>query len=204
MEPDASHRALAVRCVSRVSRAILFGKTLLDFERHEQRRKVVEGGRGHGCGRRCLTGGGLRLGANRPHARLSHRASRASLRTASPGWQFWRAHHPRLQLYANEVTVGEDPAFGYEYFLRAEHLSAGLRWSGLLRGHFEFGTLSFSRPSLILVRSSRGQWNLERWLPPAKSVSAQTPPIYGPPSPAPPTAVAASGTSRRACLEFFD
>jgi AsmA-like protein len=93
---------------------------------------------------------------------------------------------PNLQLSANGVTVGEDPAFGYEYFLRAEHLSAGLRWTGLLRGHFEFGTLSFSRPSLILVRNYQGQWNLERWLPPAKTASAQAAGIYGPPSPAPP------------------
>jgi len=92
---------------------------------------------------------------------------------------------PGLRLTANHVTVGEDPAFGYEYFLRAEQLSAGLRWSGLLRGHFEFGTLSFSKPSLILVRSSQGQWNLERWLPPAKP-SAHSQPIYGPPYPPPP------------------
>src|SRR5689334_282002 len=47
---------------------------------------------------------------------------------------------PSLQLDASGVTVGEDPSFGQEYFLRAEHLSAGLRWAGLLRGHFEFGT----------------------------------------------------------------
>ena len=93
---------------------------------------------------------------------------------------------PNPQLSASGVTVGEDPAFGYEYFLRAEHLSAGLRWTGLLRGHFEFGTLSFSRPSLILVRNYRGQWNLERWLPPARTASAQAEGIYGPPSPAPP------------------
>lgn len=93
---------------------------------------------------------------------------------------------PNLQLSANGVTVGEDPAFGYEYFLRAEHLSAGLRWTDLLRGHFEFGALSFSRPSLILVRNYQGQWNLERWLPPAKTASAQAAGIYGPPSPAPP------------------
>ena len=93
---------------------------------------------------------------------------------------------PNLQLSADRVTVGEDPAFGYEYFLRAEHLSAGLRWTDLLHGHFEFGTLSFSRPSLILVRNYHGQWNLERWLPPAKSASAQAAGIYGPPSPAPP------------------
>ena len=93
---------------------------------------------------------------------------------------------PNLQLSADGVTVGEDPAFGYEYFLRAEHLSAGLRWTGLLRGHFEFGTLSFTRPSLILVGNYQGQWNLERWLPPAKTASTQNAAIYGPPSPAPP------------------
>lgn len=90
---------------------------------------------------------------------------------------------PNPQVFAAGVTVGEDPAFGYEYFLRAEHLSAGLRWTGLLRGHFEFGTLSFSRPSLILVRNGEGQWNLERWLPPSKNASAQPAGTYGPPSP---------------------
>lgn len=93
---------------------------------------------------------------------------------------------PSPQLYADGVTVGEDPAFGYEYFLRAEHLSASLRWFGLLRGHFEFGTLSFSKPSLILVRNSQGRWNLERWLPPAKANPAWGAPVYGPPAPAPP------------------
>jgi AsmA family len=93
---------------------------------------------------------------------------------------------PILQLDASGVTVGEDPAFGYEYFLRAEHLSAGLRWMGLLRGHFEFGTMSLSKPSLVLVRNSEGRWNLERWLPPAKVNFGQTARGYGPPSPVAP------------------
>jgi AsmA family len=75
---------------------------------------------------------------------------------------------PSPSLNAEEITVGEDPAFGNEYFLRAEHLSAGLRWSGFLRVRFEFGTLAMSRPSLNLVRNQEGRWNLERWLPPAK------------------------------------
>ena len=87
---------------------------------------------------------------------------------------------PSLQLDAESVTVGEDPAFGYEYFLRAEHLSAGLRWMGLLRGHFEFGTMSLSKPSLVLVRNAEGRWNLERWLPPAKANPGQTSRGYGP------------------------
>ena len=84
---------------------------------------------------------------------------------------------PSPRLDADRVTIGEDSAFGSEYFLRAEHLTAGLRWTGLLRAHFEFGTLSLSRPSLILVRNHEGRWNLERWLPPANA-SARA---YGPP-----------------------
>jgi len=80
---------------------------------------------------------------------------------------------PRPQLDAYGITVGEDPAFGHEYFLRADRLSAGLRWLGLLRGRFELGTLKLERPSLILTRASDGRWNLERWLP-AALVSPQT------------------------------
>jgi hypothetical protein len=90
---------------------------------------------------------------------------------------------PSPQLDANGVTVGEDPSFGHEYFLRAERLSAGLRWMGLLHGHFEFGTMSLNKPSLILVRNSEGRWNLERWLPPAKADALQSPRSYGPTSP---------------------
>lgn len=44
---------------------------------------------------------------------------------------------PSPQLDAAEISVSEDPAFGNEYFLRADRLSAGLRWFGLLRGRFE-------------------------------------------------------------------
>jgi len=85
---------------------------------------------------------------------------------------------PTPTLDAASISVGEDPAFGNEYFLRAESFSAGLRWLGLLRGRFEFGALAFSRPSLTLVRNTEGRWNLERWLPPAKSVSSAV--FYGP------------------------
>ncbi len=93
---------------------------------------------------------------------------------------------PSPQLDANGVSVGEDPSFGHEYFLRAENLSANLRLMGLLRGHFDFGTISFSKPSLILVRNSEGRWNLERWLPPAKTIPLQNARVYGPASPVAP------------------
>ncbi len=86
---------------------------------------------------------------------------------------------PSPSLSAEQITVGEDPAFGNEYFLRAEHLSASLRGMGFLTGHFEFGTLSLSRPSLNLVRNHDGRWNLERWLPPAKiNVPGGLPAVY--------------------------
>lgn len=74
---------------------------------------------------------------------------------------------PAPKLDAEGITVGEDPAFGHEYFLRADRLSAGLRWSGLLRGRFELGTLQLDAPSLIFARNAEGRWNLERWLPAA-------------------------------------
>jgi len=77
---------------------------------------------------------------------------------------------------ADSVTVGEDPRFGQEYFLRADRLIARFRWSALLHGRMEFDRLSLSHPSLNLVRSSGGTWNIETWLPAA---STQAPPqIY--------------------------
>lgn len=83
--------------------------------------------------------------------------------------QFSASLFPTPQLDAYGISVGEDPSFGNEYFLRADQLSAALRWRGFLRGRFELGTLKLDRPSLILVRDTAGQWNLERWLPAAHS-----------------------------------
>lgn len=73
-----------------------------------------------------------------------------------------------LRLSASRITVAEDPRFGQEYFLRAEQLTAGLRWRQLLSRRFEFGTLTFSRPSLNLVRTNDGRWNIESWMPVAR------------------------------------
>src|SRR5215467_11399745 len=75
------------------------------------------------------------------------------------------------RIEAHYVTVAEDPQFGNEYFLRADALAAGLRWSALLAGRFEFGSISLQRPSLNLARDRDGRWNVERWLPPAPQLS---------------------------------
>lgn len=77
------------------------------------------------------------------------------------GFSVWNG--PALE--ADSVTVGEDPRFGQEYFLRAESMTVRLRWASLLRGHLELGTLSLTQPSLNLVRNATGDWNLVDWLP---------------------------------------
>lgn len=88
---------------------------------------------------------------------------------------------PYPQVEVDAVSIGEDPAFGQEYFLRADRLTAGVRWLGLLHGQFDFGAISLSRPSLILVRNEQGRWNLEGWLPPAPQNTPVSGVIYGPP-----------------------
>jgi hypothetical protein len=131
------------------------------------------------------TGVSLLARTHRVHAYLIARLERAFGRPVDVR-SFNARFLPRPQLDANGITVGEDPAFGHEYFLRAEQLNAGVRWTGLLRGHFEFGAMSLSKPSLILVRNAEGRWNLERWLPPATANPAQNAHAYGPLSPVAP------------------
>ena len=110
------------------------------------------------------------------HTRLQRRIT-ARLETAfgrpvqvgNYDFSLWRG--PTLQ--AQSVTFAEDPRFGHEYFLRAESLTVRLRWQGLLRGHIQLGTVSMERPSLNLVRTPDGDWNLAEWLPkPAPTVSS--------------------------------
>jgi hypothetical protein len=68
-------------------------------------------------------------------------------------------------LEAHSVTFGEDPRFGYEYFLRADSLTVRLRWHSFFRGHMELGAIALESPSLNLVRNSEGDWNVAEWLP---------------------------------------
>lgn len=67
-------------------------------------------------------------------------------------------------LEADGISVGEDPRFGHEYFLRADSLSVRLRWLSLLRGRFELGALSLSSPTVNIVTDASGNWNLAEWL----------------------------------------
>jgi uncharacterized protein involved in outer membrane biogenesis len=118
----------------------------------------------------------LLVRTHRVHGYLVEHLERSFGRRVEVG-QFNVLLLPRPRLDADRVTIAEDRAFGNEYFLRTENLTASLRWRGLLRGHFEFGTLSLSHASLILVRNNEGRWNLERWLPPAKIIGESRLPI---------------------------
>lgn len=69
------------------------------------------------------------------------------------------------------VEIGDDPAINPEYLLHADAVTAYLRLSSLWRGRLEIARLSLSDPSLNLVRSSDGRWNLENLL----SRTAKTP-----------------------------
>jgi hypothetical protein len=81
---------------------------------------------------------------------------------------------PIPAITAHSVTIGEDPRFGREYFLRADSVTAGLRWRGLFTGRLELGTVELSQPSLNLVRNPDGLWNVGSWLPPPGSSAPKT------------------------------
>lgn len=58
-------------------------------------------------------------------------------------------------------VVGEDPAFGNEPTIRANEVTATLRLSSLWQQRVEFSEVKFENPSVNLVRSADGRWNLE-------------------------------------------
>ena len=59
------------------------------------------------------------------------------------------------------LVVGEDPAFGFEPIIRADSVHVTLRISSLWRRQVEFSTISFNEPSVNLVHSATGKWNIE-------------------------------------------
>jgi hypothetical protein len=60
-------------------------------------------------------------------------------------------------------VVDEDPAFGFEPVLRADQVDVTLRLSSLWHPHVEFSKISFTEPSVNLVRVN-GRWNIETLL----------------------------------------
>jgi AsmA protein len=70
------------------------------------------------------------------------------------------------------LVVDEDPAFGSEPIIRANNVRATLRLSSLWRRRVEFSTISFTEPSVNLVHTLAGKWNIEDVLLQASRIEA--------------------------------
>ncbi len=71
---------------------------------------------------------------------------------------------PRPGFDLENLVVYDDAEFGAEPILRASEVSASLRLTSLLRGRMEIARLELTEPSLNLVHSDTGRWNLEALL----------------------------------------
>ncbi len=67
---------------------------------------------------------------------------------------------PRPGFDLEGLVIYDDPAFSAEPMIRAQDVSAPIRFRSLLRGRLEIATLSATDPSINLVRNNQGRWNL--------------------------------------------
>jgi hypothetical protein len=103
------------------------------------------------------------INVSRYRARIAEAISRALGRPVTlAGISLRLLPQPGFDL-AN-LVVGDDPAFSYEPILRADEVTAYLSLSSLWRGQLEIARLRLKYPSLNLVRSPDGKWNLESLL----------------------------------------
>ena len=79
---------------------------------------------------------------------------------------------PLPGLEIENLVVGEDPAFGAEPFVRSSRVQARLRVSSLWRRRLEFSRISFADPSINLVKTNQGKWNMESILLQAARIDA--------------------------------
>src|SRR6266436_3926442 len=67
---------------------------------------------------------------------------------------------PRPGFDLEGLVIYDDLAFSAEPMIRAQDVSAPIRFRSLLRGRLEIATLSATDPSVNLVRNNQGRWNL--------------------------------------------
>ncbi len=88
---------------------------------------------------------------------------------------------PQPGFHLDNVAIGDDQAYSAEPILHAEEVTAYLSLSSLWRGRLEISRLNLNYPSLNLVESEDGSWNLESLL--WKASRTQAAPTSGPHSP---------------------
>ena len=69
-------------------------------------------------------------------------------------------------------VIEEDPVFGYEPTLHADEVRINIRLNSLWRRRVEFSSISFTSPSVNLVHTSDGRWNLQGLLLQASHIPA--------------------------------
>lgn len=105
----------------------------------------------------------LRPGASRLKSRIVSAISSGVGRSVDIGSVHIRLL-PRPGFDLQNLVVYDDPAFGAEPMLRASEVTADLRLTSLVRGRLEIARLDLTDPSLNLVHSPGGRWNLEALL----------------------------------------
>lgn len=104
----------------------------------------------------------VRPGAGSLKARIARSVGRSLGKQVEIGAVSLRFLPPGFEL-AN-LVVHDDPEFGNEPIMRAPEVTASIRLLSLLRGRLDVARLELSNPSLNLVRSSTGVWNLSKLL----------------------------------------
>lgn len=102
----------------------------------------------------------VRPGANRLRTRIASSMSMALGRQVEIGRvNIHLLPQPGFDL--ENLALYDDPTISAEPMLRAGEVVASLRLSSIFRGRLEISRLSLSEPSLNIVRSADGRWNLE-------------------------------------------
>ncbi|MEO6800877.1 MAG: AsmA family protein [Rhodanobacter sp.] len=82
-------------------------------------------------------------------------------------------------LDADDIRIGENPAFGTQPFIRAQSLELGVRlWPLLLHRELQITSLTLDRPSVRLLQDPRGTWNFANFGA-AKAAPAAVPTAEG-------------------------
>lgn len=81
---------------------------------------------------------------------------------------------PAPSLLAENVVIGEDPAFGLEPFVYADEMRASIRLAALARGALEVGSVRLAGASLNVVRDEKAGFNVAAFLQKAFSSASAT------------------------------
>lgn len=67
-------------------------------------------------------------------------------------------------LDADDIRIGEDPAFGTQPFVRAKSLELGVRlWPLLLHHELRITSLTLNQPGVRLIQNRAGDWNFAKF-----------------------------------------